>query len=219
MQRLSMACAAFIFAVFAAADNGHAGIIIEAPSIVATPGSSGSFDVTIHNDNAMGGASFKIGGFSLGLSLSGAPGVNFTAVDILTSIGYVFVVSGGPPFSFDAFPNTSFSASDSEFDMSGFREIAPGDSFGLAHVYFTVDASAAGGDRPLILDTFGTSLSDETGIDPVAFQSVNGNVHVNGGVSTVPEPATWVLMSIGLGGAMFASYRRSRRTSSVDPTC
>ena len=57
MQRLSMACAAFIFAVFAAADNGHAGIIIEAPSIVAMPGSSGSFDVTIYNDNAMGGVS------------------------------------------------------------------------------------------------------------------------------------------------------------------
>lgn len=57
MQRITRALATFIITMFAAADNCHAGLIIEAPSIVAMPGSSGSFDVTIYNDNAMGGVS------------------------------------------------------------------------------------------------------------------------------------------------------------------
>ena len=139
-------------------------------------------------------------------------------MDILTSIGYVFLVpgseNGGGPFSSDLFPNASFTASDSEFGGLGYDEIAPGDSYGLAHVSYIVDANAASGDRPLILDTLGTSLSDENG-DAVDFMSVNGNMHVDGDVSVVPEPSTGVLLSMGLVCAMFAIYRRARRNSFV----
>ena len=83
------------------------GLVIEAPNLTATPGSSGSFDLLLMNTNPTGGASFDVSSDQFVLSLSGPLGITFTGVSIATdpvAAPYIFVSSGttqpgGPPLS------------------------------------------------------------------------------------------------------------------------
>ena len=185
-----------LIAIFGEIGTARAGLVISAPTIAAAPGTSGSFDVVITNDNPVGGDSFFVAGDSLDFALSGLPGVMFTDATIATAIPYLFALSGttqgAGPLSLDSFPNTAFFASDAEFASPGFAEIAPGMSFGVAHVSFTVDPSAASGDRGLILGA-GTSLSDIGG-GPIEFTTSDGVLTI----SSVPEPSTWLLLASGV---------------------
>ncbi len=47
------------------------GLMIEAPDLTATPGSSGSFDLLLVNTNSRGGAGYDVSGDQFILSLSG----------------------------------------------------------------------------------------------------------------------------------------------------
>jgi PEP-CTERM motif len=196
IRRLLAALAVALIATFGEVGTARAGLVISAPTIAAAAGSSGSFDVVITNENPAGGDSFFVAGHSLDLALSGLPGVMFTDVTIATAIPYLFVLSGttqgAGPLSLDSFPNTAFLTSDSEFASPGFAEIAPGKSFGIAHVSFSVGPNAASGDRGLILGA-GTSLSDIAGA-PVEFTTGNGMLSI----SAVPEPSAWLLLASGL---------------------
>jgi hypothetical protein len=84
---------------------------------------SGSFDVLLVNTNPAGGISYDIAADSFGLSLSGFLSIAFTDVSINTITPYIYVTSGttegGGLLSQDTFPNTQFTASDSEFATSG----------------------------------------------------------------------------------------------------
>ena len=124
--RLEGACGVFrVIAVALAAIVGGAvpcfagGLVIEAPNLTATPGSSGSFDLLLVNANLTGGASYDVAGDQFVLSLSGPLGITFTGVSIATdpvAAPYIFVVSGTTsrtPALHDSFPNTSFQASTS----------------------------------------------------------------------------------------------------------
>ena len=121
----------------AATSPALAGLLIEAPSLLATPGSSSSFDLLLVNTNPAGGASYNVAADSFELSLLGPVAVTFTDVSINTIVPYIYVVSGttvpgGLPLSLDTFPNTQFTASDAEFGPLGFQTVNPGDTFGLA---------------------------------------------------------------------------------------
>jgi len=187
----------------------RAGLLIQAPTVTAAPGSSGSFDVLIENTNATGGQSYQLAADVVELSLTGLSGVSFTGVSIMTvSASYVYVVSGttqgGGPFSFDTFPNTQFDASDSEFGPVGYRAINPGDVYGLANVTYSVSAGA-----PLATGTLAlgpdTSLSDPS-FNGIAFTAGSGSFTVSS--SAIPEPPSLALAVIGL--AVAASFCAAR---------
>ena len=111
-----------------------AGLMIEAPNLTATPGSSGSFDLLLVNTNPTGGTSYDVSSDQFVLSLSGPLGITFTGVSIATdpvAAPYIFVSSGttqpgGPPLSTDTFPNTTFTGADTEFATSGLPNSEPG---------------------------------------------------------------------------------------------
>jgi hypothetical protein len=198
-----MAVAVILLAVLGRAVPCHAeGLVIQAPDVTATAGSHGSFDVLLLNTNPVGGASFDVAADSFQLSLSGPLSVTFTDVSINTVVPYVYVTSGttqgGGPLSLDTFPNTQFTASDSEFAAPGFRTVNPGDVFGLAHVSYSVSATTANGIDSLTI-TVGptTSLSDENG-NPLPFTITNGSISVG----VVPEPwaLTQAMIATGLIG-------------------
>jgi hypothetical protein len=179
----------------------RADLVISAPNFGALSGSSGTFDILL-SDN---GGSFNLSGFSLELSVSPPPGVSFTAVDTTTATPYIFGALQVPPFSFDIFPNTQFTASDSDFTAPFFVTVNPGDVYGLAHVSYSVDPGAAEGPRSLAFQDLGggTSLSDDIG-NPIAFDVANGSANV------VPEPASVTLVGIGAASVLLLRRRRAR---------
>src|SRR5262249_16392137 len=188
----------------------RADLVIKAPPVTASAGSSGSFDVLLENTNPAGGASYDVAADSFGLSLSGPLSVTFTDVTINTGVTYIYVASGTTQgdgaVSLDTFPNTQFTASDSEFASPFFRTVGPGDVFGLGHVSFTVDASTPNGTDALVIASDATtSLSDING-NPIPFLIQNGSLSVG----VVPEPAALfeaaTAMLIGFGA--FWSRRR-----------
>ena len=135
--RLALAAALVLAAALGRDVPCLAGLLIEAPSLLATPGSSSSFDLLLVNTNPAGGASYNVAADSFELSLLGPVAVTFTDVSINTIVPYIYVVSGttvpgGLPLSLDTFPNTQFTASDAEFGPLGFQTVNPGDTFGLA---------------------------------------------------------------------------------------
>jgi hypothetical protein len=187
-----------------------AGLILAAPDLTATPGSRGSFDVLLTNTNPAGGASYDVAVDSFQLGLSGPLALSFTEVSIATvAAPYIYVTSGttqgGGPLSSDRFPNTQFTASDSEFASPGFRTVTPGDLFGLAHVSYAVSPTTATG-----LDRIGflkVSLTDLAGTAiPVTIS--NGSIRVG----SVPEPSVLIQAAtaavIGLGASWWCRRER-----------
>ena len=124
------------------------GLVISAPDVTATPGSSGSFDVIITNTNStMGGASYQVASDNVDLTLTGPSGVNFTSVSIATTDTYIYVdpaSTNGLTFTNSAFPGTNLEVFDLEFGPLGSREIDPQMSYGLVHMTYTVDQASPG---------------------------------------------------------------------------
>jgi hypothetical protein len=190
-----------------------AGLVIEAPNLTAATGSSGSFDVLLVNTNPAGGAGFDVAADSFGLSLMGPLSITFTDVSINTIVPYIYVTSGttvpgGGPLSLDTFPNTQFTASDSEFAAPGFRTVNPGDTFGLAHVSFAVSPTAPLGTDTINFVSSATSLSDNNG-NSIPFSLVSGSISVVPEPSALIEAATAAL--IGLGAFWWRRGPESRR--------
>jgi hypothetical protein len=109
------------------------------------------------------------------------------------------------PLSLDTFPNTSFTASDTEFASPGFRVLNPGDTFGLANVSFTVSPTAELNQTDAITFVSSTtSLSDQNG-SAIPFTTTNGTL------STVPEPSALIEAATAtLFGAGWFWWRRRR---------
>jgi hypothetical protein len=189
-----------------------AGLLIEAPKLTATPGSSGSFDLLLVNTNPAGGASYNVAADSFGLALSGPLNVTFTNVTINTSATYIYVTSGttvpgGMPLSLDSFPNTQFTGSDFETASPLYRTVTPGESFGLAHVSFAVSSTTPNGTERISLVSSATSLSDNNG-KTIGVSLAGGSLRVG----AVPEPATLTQAAIAalIGLGWFWSRRKSR---------
>ncbi|MGO8902082.1 MAG: hypothetical protein ACLQU5_27605 [Isosphaeraceae bacterium] len=186
------------------------GLAIEAPNnLPATPGSSGSFDLLLMNTNLTGGASYEVSSDQFVMSLSGPLGIAFTAVSIATdpvTAPYIFVSSGttqpgGPPLSADTFPNTTFTGADTEFASPGIRTVNPGDTFGLAHVSYSVSSTTPNGIDSITIAPSPVSLLTMLDGTPISFGFTNGSIAVG---TVVPEPwaltqaSTAVLIGLGL---------------------
>ena len=185
------------------------GLVIEAPNLTATPGSSGSFDLLLMNTNLTGGTSYDVSSDQFVLSLSGPLGIAFTAVSIATdpvAAPYIFVSSGttqpgGPPLSTDTFPNTQFTGADAEFASPYYRTVNPGQTFGLAHVSYAVSSSTPGGIDTITIAPSPVSLLTDLAGNPISFGITNGSIAVG---TVVPEPwaltqaSTAVLIGLGL---------------------
>ena len=185
-----------------------AGLVISAPPLTASPGSSGSFDVLLTNS---GTTSVDVSTDSFQLGLSGPVDASFTGVSINTVAPYIYVTSGttvpgGAPLSLDTFPNTGFTASDSEFAAPGFRVVMPGQSFGLANVSFSISATTPNG-----LDTLSflnVSLTDINGAD-IPVTTSNGSIQV--GPAVIPEPSTLIQATTALLIGLGVAWWRRRR--------
>lgn len=179
----------------------RAALILEVPDIQASPGQVGAFDVLIRNTDPT--TAYRVGSHSVRLALAGVTGISFTAATIeTTAAAYLYARSAtlGPPpspFSFTSFPNATFTGSDAELAAPFSRELAPGAVFGLAHVTYSVAASAPAATGTLsFLDRGGaTSLADEVG-NSVAFETRGGTVTI-AGPAAIPEPASLILTSLG----------------------
>lgn len=181
------------------------GLVIEAPNLTATPGSSGSFDLLLVNTNLTGGTSYDVSGDQFVLSLSGPLGITFTGVSIATdpvAAPYIFVSSGttqpgGPPLSTDTFPNTTFTGADAEFASPYYRTVNPGQTFGLAHVSYAVSSTTPKGTDTITIEPSPLSLLTMVDGTPIPFGITNGSI-------TIPEPwaltqaSTAILVGLGL---------------------
>jgi hypothetical protein len=182
------------------------GLMIEAPNLTVTQGSSGSFDLLLVNTNGAGGTSYDVSSDQFVLSLSGPLDISFTGVSIDTvAAPYIFVSSGttqagGLPLSTDSFPNTTFTGADTEFALPGFRTLNPGDSYGLAHVSYDVGYISTVPDTIAIAPPPDSLLTDLAG-NPISFGISDGSITVN---PVIPEPwavtqaATAVLIGMGV---------------------
>ena len=217
IRRLSAGGFIFLLALALASSRPslcRADLVIEAPTLSAAPGDSGSFDVLITNTNAPGGASYNVSLFTLDFAVTGPAGVTLTSASISTVTPYVFVMPGVNEPGADPFvtssTSTSFLASDSEFNPPDFfRAINPGDVFGLAHVFYSVDGTAPLGDRILHIGAM-TQVADAN-LQSLPFTPVDGTLSVR--LRGVPEPSAMALVC--LGGITILAVRRRRPSRRV----
>src|SRR5262249_16887387 len=95
VTRLAVSVALALWATLGLTIPSRADLIIEAPNLTGVaPGSTGSFDVLLVNNNPAGGASYDVAADSLGLSLVGPVNITFTDVSINTIVPYIYVTSG-----------------------------------------------------------------------------------------------------------------------------
>ena len=130
------------------------GLLIDAPSFAALPGSSGSFNVVLVNDSTQ---DQSIGGVVLYLTLTGSAGnsILFTSATINTvAPSYIFSQSydfdNGFTLYTNPLPDTNlmtFDTGDPVNGYAGFTVLAPGDTFGLANVSYSVSANANSRDQ------------------------------------------------------------------------
>jgi hypothetical protein len=203
---LALAAAALGLAL-STAPPARGAFVVTSPDVMAAPGSSGTFDLTVTNTDGPGGASVDVTAFEVELVLSGLTGVHFDDVTIDTVIPYLFVSSGtlqpgADPLSTTPFPNSDFIASDSEFAPPGARSVGPGGVFGIAHVFYTIAPSAAPGSVPLSFGGATDFIDSSPGF--VLFQTEIGNFTV----LPVPEPSSLVLTAGGSAVLLLAGLRR-----------
>jgi len=192
------------------------GLVIEAPNLTVSPGSSGSFDVLLINTDPAGTAGYPVSLDSLELALAGPAGVAFTDVSINTVVPYIYTVSattlpGSDPLNFGiAFPNAGFTVADSDGASPFFQTVKPRDQYGLASVSYSVSPNFSATDTIAMTSlNVGTSLSDIDG-NPIPFTVTNGSISA----SAVPEPSTLILAAtavlIGLGAVWRPRWLPSR---------
>jgi PEP-CTERM motif len=183
-----------------------AGLVLTVESSTTPVGGVGSFDVLLSNTGA---TSFQVAFFSVELSVPTASGVKFTAANTSTTMAsYIFGTLQSPPFSFDNFPNTSFTVSDSPQSAPGFVTLTAGEVVGLEHVTYSVAAGTPTGPIIVSIDDIGggTALSDLSGA-LVPFTPTNGTITVT--LASVPEPSSLVLLATALIGT--TTVVRARR--------
>ena len=196
----------------------QADLVVYATSPGTAPGATTTFDIVVQNTNASSGASYDIGGFNTEVAIQAGSGISFTGIDQNTVDPYIFSTNGSLTFA-GSFTNTLASAADiSIAPPNFFTTVAPGETYGLAHITLTVDPSVvlptyipiqftSTYDPQTQTTTFNTLLSDGNG-NPLAFSGPTDGV-----IAVVPEPGTMLMAGLicGIGG--LATLRHQRQIS------
>jgi hypothetical protein len=190
------------------APAARADLVFSVNDVTAVAGSTGNATLEVSLTNTGSVSSPEIAAFQFQLMVSGASGVTFDDADISTANhAYIFGTdTSAPPLSFDAFPNTAFTASDLYTIPDGGVALGAGQTVGLGRVTFDVALSAAGISPVTIVPNFTDSVLDPNG-DTISlpYQFVNGSINVTSSAS-VPEPSSLVLALLGIT----ATYTRFR---------
>ncbi len=196
---------------------------IDPSSQTVAAGGTGSFTVELSNAST-NTSSFTVGGFQLELSLPSASGITFTSANYPTSNylfnGNSFGITNSLSLASSSFPSTVVTMNDFAATLSTAPTLAPGDSFALAVVNFSVSAAATSGTYAISnIDissdpTSGTQFTDNTSnANPIAYSYAGGSIKVQGN-AVVPEPASIVLACLGCAGGL-GIVRRSRRRNAT----
>jgi hypothetical protein len=191
------------------ARSASADLVVTAGSVTVAPGSTGdSIEVTVKNTGSTG---VNIGGFAFGLDVSNS---NLTFTDVTTSTTtapYIFdshslfgpsIIITPPP------PPLAVDASDNYSTANSGITLAAGATAGLGHVVFNVAPGAANAVVPVVLDSFATSFADFGGSPvTVPIDLTNGSITIG---TAVPEPASVVLLGLGVFGIRGARVFRRR---------
>lgn len=183
----------------------RAQLVFTVQNVTVSPGGTGYFDVTLTNPGAAPDAS--VASFSFELSGAGTPNISFTSVDAATSAPYIFGTLQSTPFSYDTFPNTTFTASDVDFAAPSVT-LTGGETVGVGRVGFTAaPGSSTGGFAVSFMNPGGTtSLNDENGKD-VPFTTTPGTIIV----ASAPEPSPLAALGFGLLGVGGLALRARRK--------
>jgi len=208
--------------------QAHAGSLVMSIDNVTGPSAGqGTFDMLLTNTNPAGGTSYDVASFSFDLSVPASSGVQFTgATTAFVSPAYIFAGTGGatidPTFTLspDSFPNFQFTGSDTEFTYPSIA-VGPGAVFGLGLISYSVSPQAPAGDVPISFLLAGSSVSDPSGAAIADFQTDSSNGIIHLGVSTIPEPSSFLLATIGIAAVLLAGLckrlqRAARRITGAE---
>jgi hypothetical protein len=185
------------------------------PDVVAAPGSTGSFDVTLQNPSTST-QDVTVGGFNIDIRLADTSKVTFTGIDAMTTVPYVFTTSGSFGFLGSVLGGgIEVTGNDLALPPANGVTLTPGEMLGLAHVSYQVAANAAPGvvPVPLVHLGSGTTLADENGVS-IDFGTMNGTITIAG--AAVPEPGSLVMLALGGITALFL-FRKSARAPRRNP--
>jgi hypothetical protein len=193
-----------LIACLGGAQAARADLLLTAQSVTATAGSVNDvFDVYITNT---GTAAVDVEAFSFEINTTSS-NITFQQATTGTTLDpYIFAGNSlfGPVISTST-PGQTLDASDVAAMPNSFTVVNPGVSFGLGQIYFDVASGATNQVAPVNFNTSSafTSVSDPAGnLLPLDFAS--GNITV----SSVPEPATGMLLVAPLAGLIWAKRRR-----------
>lgn len=201
-RRLAIICGCAALAVCLSATPSQAQLVMQVQNTAAAPGSTNSLNVFLTDT----GGTFQIGGFTLEVSVPSGSGVTFTGATTNTTPAYIYGTLQSPPFTFNTFPNTDTTVSDTDFSAPGYVTMTSGESVGLGDFGYSVASGTATGPITVTIVPAGTSLSDGNG-NSISFTSMNGIITV----APIPEPGTLLLCGLaGFGGLMVRRRARSR---------
>jgi hypothetical protein len=173
--------------------------------VTTEAGQSGAFDVIVRNDPAST-SNATLAGFSVDLTVPTASGVSFTGMNTSTTSPYIFA---GNSSGFLTTTLTPLEAAGNDIAASGGTTLTPGQSFGLAHLTYTVAPNAPAGPVSVTFVGLkgGTSLSDPNFVN-LNFTPTNGTITVT--PATVPEPCSLVLFTTA-GAIVWVAHRRATK--------
>ena len=191
-----IACVGLI--LIASALPAQANLVISPGSPITSAGGTGSFDILLLDT----GGTYQVGSFTVEASVAADSGVHFTSVTTETAFPYIFGTQQSNAFSSSTFPNTDFTASDTDLSAPDYTTVALGTFDALAHVTFAVDPGTSAGVINIYINPQGSSLSDSDG-NAIPYTTGSGTITV-----TTPEPASFGVLCMGCGA--MTMRRRSR---------
>lgn len=172
---------------------GRADIVLSVESVTAAPGATGTFDVLLSNTGA---SSVNIGAFSFELSTANTDITFGDVTNSTTTAPYIF------PDGLGILTSTGGqTVSANDIDGLPSTDVAPGSTYGLGNVSFTVAPTAVDGETATVsFEPYpNTNLTDAS--NNVDFTATSGTITVT------PEPQTgW----LGLALVAIVGWHRKR---------
>ncbi len=208
------------------ASSGKSDLTVKIEDSTNTPGGTSAFDIVVENT---GSSTENIYAFSVEFIVS-SPHITFTAADTSTTtgLGYIFPNNAVSGFVASNVTDQDWIVSDSYYATNGsgyqlaYQAIAPGETYALAHVTFSMSSSATGVYTTSVSPVSGADFNSNTslttygpdgngGIDyttplAVAYSSSAGTI------TAVPEPSTVLLGGFVICAGVLVHRRQKRHT-------